>query len=359
MGRSGNSQLHLSVLIPTYNRAEVFSETLRHLSEQVLDPSAYEVVIIDDGSSDHTRQVAEEWAARARFRLRYIYQSNHGPGHAYNRALEAAEAPIVLYTGDDMFLPRQSLKAHLDTHLANPAEEVAVLGSIPVSPNFENSVFLRKFDRTRPSQFAGVKEVPYYKFWTANVSAKREFVMKYGRMPESIGPGGAIAHQDPELGYQLSKGGLRILYCPDAIAYHHQIMTLDEACRNAYKRGLNFGEFRDRIGQPEIAVAYHVCSLATVGDHLRVWFGSRRHLVPPGDRNPVLLLGRYLLRALAFNRATMKWGWLPLAERAERDPVFARVMCSAFYRGIIAYHFNRGCREDKTSSAVRAFEAMR
>src|SRR5260370_18712026 len=107
--------LDLRVLIPTYKRAETFRETLRHLAEQDLDPAAYEVVVIDDGSTDDTRAVVEAWMSRARFRLRYTYQSNHGPGHAYNRALEAAEAPIVLYIGDDMLLPPQSPKGHLST----------------------------------------------------------------------------------------------------------------------------------------------------------------------------------------------------------------------------------------------------
>jgi glycosyltransferase involved in cell wall biosynthesis len=314
------------------------------------------VVIIDDGSSDNTREVVEGWQAKARYRLRYIYQTNHGPAHATNRALEAAEAPIVLYSGDDVFLVPQALKVHLEAHLAHPEEEVSVLGPIALSPMLDQSVFLQKFDRTPPSRFAWSAEVPYYNFWTANVSAKREFVLRHARMPESVGPGGALAHQDTELGYRLSKFGLRILYYPEAVAYHHQIMTLDEASRNAYKRGLNFAEFRDRIGQPEIAVVYHVWNLATVRDHLRIWFGPRRHLVPPGDRNPVLLLGRYLLRSLAFNAVTLPTIWMPLAAQAERNPALARYMRSSFYRGIIAYHFFRGCRESmawtKTPTAL-------
>src|SRR5271154_2736958 len=119
-GGVSSDQLRLSVLIPTYNRAETFRETLRHLAEQDLDPAAYEVVVIDDGSTERNRAVAEEWRLLAPFRLRYTYQTNHGPGHAYNRALEAAEAPVVLYLGDDMLLPRQSLKAHLEMHETHP-----------------------------------------------------------------------------------------------------------------------------------------------------------------------------------------------------------------------------------------------
>src|SRR5260221_5749528 len=116
MAEPTSTQLKISVVVPTYNRAETFRETLRHLAQQELDPTEYEVVVVDDGSSDHTRAVVEDWIARAPCRLRYIYQSNHGPGHAYNRAFEAAEAPIVLLIADDILLSPQCLKEHLEVH---------------------------------------------------------------------------------------------------------------------------------------------------------------------------------------------------------------------------------------------------
>src|SRR5258708_36999099 len=113
-----------------------------------------------------------------------------------------------------MFLPPEALKAHLETHKAHPEKEVGVLGPIAMSPTLDQSVFQRKWDRV-PPRFASMKEVPYYKFWACNVSAKRGFVLRHGRMPETIAPCGALAHQDTELGSNLSHHGLRILACPD------------------------------------------------------------------------------------------------------------------------------------------------
>ncbi len=356
---STNNQLKLSVVVPTYNRAETFRETLRHLAEQELDPAEYEVVVVDDGSSDHTRAVVEEWIARAPCRIRYIYQSNHGPGHAYNRAFEAAEAPVVLLIADDIFMTPQSLKWHVAMHSKHPEEEVAVLGPAEVSPMLDQSVFLRKFDRLRFSDFAGLAEVPYYRFWGSNISAKREFVLRYGGMPEEIGRGGAIAHQDVVLGHRLAQGGLRILYCPEALAFHHHMMTLEQMCQFSFRYGQNFGKLREWVSEPEIAVAYHVWDISTLRDHLRVWFGPRRRLVPPSDRNPALLLGRYLLRGLAFNSLTIWLVWMPAAQLAERHPAIARFMRPPFYRGIIAHHFFRGCREGRTWIGMPAAQPIR
>ncbi len=346
---SADKKLKLSVVMATYNRAETIRETLRHLAEQALNPAEYEVIVVDDGSPDHTGAVVEEWMARAPFRLTYLHHENHGPGYTQNRGLEVAKAPIVLLMADDIFMSPQALKAHLDMHRVHAEQEVAVLGRVEQSPSLiECSVFLSKLDRMRFADFAGSEELPYYRFWACNISVKREFVLRHGPFREQCGPAGPGSHEDPELGYRLSRAGLRILYCPDALGFHHHIMTLDQMCQRARVQGRNFVDFREQVGQPEIAVVYHVCGLSTLRDHLRIWFGPRRHYVPPRDRNPAVLLGRYLLRGLAFNRLTVPLIWRPLAERAERNAALADFMRPAFYRGLIAYHFFRGCREGRT-----------
>src|ERR1700675_4974752 len=136
----------LSVVMPSYNRAETIRETLRHLAEQELDPATYEVIVVVDGSTDNTRAVLDEWVSRAPYRLRCLYQGNHGPGYAQNRGLEVAQAPIVLVMADDIFMAPQALKVHLAMHRAHPEQEVAVLGRVEQSPTLDQSVFLRKWD---------------------------------------------------------------------------------------------------------------------------------------------------------------------------------------------------------------------
>lgn len=340
--------LKLSVVMATYNRAETIRETLRHLADQSLDPSSYEVIVIDDGSPDDTRAVVAEWLERAPFKLTYLHHANHGPGYTQNRGLEVARAPIVLLMADDIFMAHGTLAAHLAMHEAHPEQEVAVLGRVEQSPSLDGSVFLRTWDPFRFSAFAGQAELPYYRFWACNISVKREFVLRYGPFREQRGRAGAASHEDPELGYRLSRGGLRILYGPDALGFHHHVVTFEQACRRAYMQGLNFPDFRELVGQPEISVAYHVLSLATLADHFSTWFGDRARYVGPAERNPFLLMGRYLLRDLAFNAVTIRLFWQPFLSRAERDRSVARFVRAAFYRGVIAYHFFRGCREGRT-----------
>jgi GT2 family glycosyltransferase len=337
--------LKLSVVMATYNRAETIRETLRHLADQSLDPATYEVIVIDDGSPDHTRAVVDEWLDKAPFKLTYLHHANHGPGYTQNRGLEVAQAPVVLLMADDIFMAHDTLAAHLAMHQANPEPHIAALGRVEQSAALDGSVFLRTWDPFRFSAFAGQTELPYYRFWACNISVKRDFVLRFGPFREQRGRAGAASHEDPELGYRLSKAGLRILFCPDALGYHHHVVTFEQACRRAHMQGLNFQDFRDLVGQPEIAVAYHVFSPSTLGDHLRTWFSDRRHLVGPAERNPITLLLRYVLRDLAFNTLTVRLVWRKLLNRAEQDPTIARLVRAPFYHGVIAYHFFRGCRE--------------
>src|SRR5690242_7825470 len=308
--------LRLSVVMATYNRAETIRETLRHLADQSLDPSSYEVIVIDDGSPDDTRAVVAEWLERAPFKLTYLHHANHGPGYTQNRGLEVARAPVVLLMADDIFMAHGTLAAHLAMHEAHPEPEVAVLGRVEQSPSLAGSVFLRTWDPFRFSAFAGQVELPYYRFWACNISVKREFVLRYGPFREQRGRAGAASHEDPELGYRLSHGGLRILYGPDALGFHHHVVTFEQACRRAYMQGLNFPDFRELVGQPEISVAYHVFSLATLGDHIRTWFGDRARYVGPSERNPFRLLMWHLARASVFNSLSVRYLWEPLLSLA-------------------------------------------
>ena len=356
--------LALSVVLATYNRAETIRETLRHLAKQELDPADYEVIVVDDGSPDHTRQVVEEWRARVPFQVTYLHHSNHGAGFTQNRGLEAARAPIVLLMADDIFMLPQALKSHLAMHTAHPEQEVAVLGRVdeshlamhtahPVlgrvdeSRRLDDSVFLRHWDKFKMRTLAGSRELPYYMFWVNNISAKREFMLRHGPFLEQRGRAGPAAHHDIVLGYRLSRFGLRILFSEEARGLHCHPTTFEAACRRRYMEGLNFGELHHHAPMPEIPVVYHVLSWWTLADHVRALFGPRRRLLPAKDRNPAALLLRHMARALVFNLLTVRLFWEPMVRAAEEKPVIARLMHRQIYRFLLYHHFLRGCRDGR------------
>jgi glycosyltransferase involved in cell wall biosynthesis len=95
----------VSVVIATYNRARFLPETIESILQQKFED--YELIVVDDGSSDDTRKVLECYGSR----IRYFYQDNGGPSAARNFAIEQARAPwIAIQDSDDLSTPN-----HLET----------------------------------------------------------------------------------------------------------------------------------------------------------------------------------------------------------------------------------------------------
>src|SRR5579864_9483261 len=89
----------ISVVIPSLNRAPLLRASLESLSRQTLGPERYEIIVVDDGSTDETANVCRQFAARAP--LRYFYIKNSGISAAKNLGIFAASAPILLFFDDD------------------------------------------------------------------------------------------------------------------------------------------------------------------------------------------------------------------------------------------------------------------
>ena len=115
----------VSIITPTYNRARFIGEAVESVLDQTM--SDWELVIVDDGSTDDTRQVLERYLADSR--IHYYYQKNKGQSAARNLALENARAEFIGFLdSDDIWyedkLERQLLafEAHPDTHIVHGDE---------------------------------------------------------------------------------------------------------------------------------------------------------------------------------------------------------------------------------------------
>ena len=107
-----------SIIVCTYNRAESLKDTLAALAKlDVLPTREWEVVIVDNNSRDHTRQVVEEMQ-RTWPRLRYVFEPEQGLSHARNRGIAESNGEITLFTDDDV-LPEPDW---LETTLAGMTE---------------------------------------------------------------------------------------------------------------------------------------------------------------------------------------------------------------------------------------------
>ncbi len=346
-----NSQLKISVVMATYNRANILHKTISHLVNQKLDAALYEVIIVDDASTDNTRQVVEEELQGVPFHMKYLHHPNNkGPGYTQNRGIREARANIVLLMADDVFLTDDVLKAHLDTHTQNPEDEAACLGRVLQSPDLNQSVFLKNWAPFRFSDLSNCKDLPYYMFWACNISFKREFILKYGMFRDNMGVRFGLqgaAHEDAELGYRLYQHNLKIYYNQDALAYHCHIETLKGTIRRSYERGLCWRGFYELVQQPELCIRYRNYNLITLFKNIYALKGPRQKYLLGQDRSIAMLIFRYLIRIIIFNKLTIPCIWLPILNYAEHNTILAECMHDKYYRGVILYYFLKGCREEK------------
>jgi glycosyltransferase involved in cell wall biosynthesis len=236
--RNPDPSVHcLGIVIPTYNRVDALITCLGHLERQTM--SDFEVIVVDDGSTDATARTVAQFQLQTSLRLRYVHQPNSGPARARNLGISLLRAPICLMIGDDIFASPDLVATHLLLHQRRPELHVAGLGLTLWSETGQKvSKFMRWLD-TGGLQFAygdllnGIH--PDWKhFYTSNLSAKTELLKRYPfntTFPHA-------AAEDMELGYRLqSQHGLELVFMPSAVAYHLHPTSFRAACRRMLKVG--------------------------------------------------------------------------------------------------------------------------
>jgi len=102
----------LSIVVCTYNRADMLATVLENLAGQTLSPDEFEILIVDNNSTDDTARIAQEFCAKYPH-FRYCLEKKIGLSHARNRGLAEAKGIYVGYTDDDCRIPADWLeKAH-------------------------------------------------------------------------------------------------------------------------------------------------------------------------------------------------------------------------------------------------------
>jgi glycosyltransferase involved in cell wall biosynthesis len=253
--------IKLSVVIPTYNRAQTLHQALALLAPQAesLSDSA-EIIVIDDGSNDDTALVVANSAAGYPVPLLYEYQVNRGPASARNKGVEIARGEKILFLGDDIYAQPGLLQGHLHAyeHL-QPDTNLAVLGYVTWNPDLSISPFMQWWGRQRlrypPSLEPGFVET--WRFYTCNVSLHRNFMLSVGGFDEAFRE---AAYEDTEFAFRLSKHGLRLYFFPQALGYHHHLTDLSEVCQQMESAGKSFDLFYSKTHYPGMPWSWRLIS---------------------------------------------------------------------------------------------------
>ncbi|MBL7147196.1 MAG: glycosyltransferase family 2 protein [Nanoarchaeota archaeon] len=215
----------VTVVIPTYNRRELIRKTLLSLEKQTYPKDKFEVIVVDDGSTDDTEKIISKLKKGLKLDLSYFKQNNKGPASARNVGIKHARKEYIYFVDDDIELSPICLEERMKTHAK---EDIAVLGYTVWSDKIKVTEFMNFI---APNGFlfnyANIKDpndCGYGCFWTNNISLHRHW-LKEDIFDETFYPEkGKPIMEDAELAYRLSKKGLRIMLNKKALSYHYHIL---------------------------------------------------------------------------------------------------------------------------------------
>jgi glycosyltransferase involved in cell wall biosynthesis len=235
--------LTCSVIVPTYNRAKLLKYTLDSLTHQSVADNQFEVLVVDDGSSDSTADVVDSY--RNRLNIRYFFQEDQGfrVAAARNIGISNASGDICIFIDSGVLLHSTCIQAHISSHtaLASPA---AVCGYVYCfsqhdtdSARISGIVSLDNPDITikalrQSGLWPDIREefyakntddfnhlpAPWFMYWTCNASARTEQVQAVGMFDEAFRCWGG---EDIDLGYRLHRDGAHFLVNREASALHY------------------------------------------------------------------------------------------------------------------------------------------
>jgi len=303
--------MDITVILCTYNRCTDLAGALESLAvSQVPSSVTWEVVVVDNNSTDQTRNAVEDFGLRYPQRFRYLFEPRPGKSHALNTGIENAAGEILVFVDDDVKVESTWLQNLTAALLCNSEWAGAGGRTLPtqkfrppawIPKDFEKDwggIVFAQFDLG--DNAVELKRAPY----GANMAFRKSVFEKHGGFRVDLGPapGSQIRNEDTELGNRLLVAGERLRYEPSAVVYHPlpegrvtQEYFLSWWFDYGRARVREFGVWPDVYGVPR--------------DHLR--------LVRSTIRMPVLAL-RWLFAIDSTKRFLCKcWVWKEAGQMAE------------------------------------------
>jgi len=199
--------MQATIQLCTYNRAHLLGRVLEACFEQTASDGAYEVVLVNDGSTDETPGVIERARALATCAFTVINQENSGLARGRNAGIAASSGERIIFIDDDV-LPTPALVAeHLATHAQHRRD--VIRGAVINTESFDDL----------PPPIYSIRHYSGNFFWTSNVSVPLATIREIGGFNENFSEYG---WEDIDVGLRLRALGLKSILNKKAIAFHYK-----------------------------------------------------------------------------------------------------------------------------------------
>lgn len=238
----------ISVVIPTFRRKEKLRKTLDSVLNQTLKD--YEVIVVEDGSNDGTKELLEEYQKKYS-NIHYYYQENAGPAKARNLGIGNSKGDTIAFTDDDCVVPNNWLERIQDGYKKHP-EVVGVGGFLEASDQELSSNVYARYERfaslrayhNKDKEVVGGFECPAG--GTNNLSYQKKVIEEVGGFDVSFP---VAAGEDADIKKRITDKGHKILYVPLKVE-HHQDYYFNGFMKQSFNRGLGSFYFQKKWSNP-------------------------------------------------------------------------------------------------------------
>lgn len=218
--------MRVTVILCTYNRSESLRKALESVAASSLPSSVeWDVLIVDNNSADHTRDVALAFCRQHPDRFRYIFEPRQGKSFALNTGIRQSHGDILAFLDDDVTVEPTWLKnltqALDSSEWSGSGGRIVLEWPVSVPPWLSTEGPYARHGFPGFDQGSEAKQLSGPPFGT-NMAFRREMFEKYGGFRTDLGPnpGSQIRAEDTEFGRRLIRAGERLRYEPDAVVYH-------------------------------------------------------------------------------------------------------------------------------------------
>lgn len=241
------SEVAVSVIVPTHNRAQYLDDCLRSLADQESE-QAFEVIVVDNASTDATAEVIRAWC-ESDARFRGAHERRVGLSAAKNAGVELASGDLLLFADDDVVVSRGWIHAYR-RFFAESDHELLLAGGalIPAPHDFGD------WPRWLPPgaapdlgelNYASERALGSFEWvWGGNMAVPAALFRSFGGWDESVGRRGEDrgTFEDVEFQERVRREGATVWFCPAAMAQHRidrRTVTPRRVLKTAFARGRN------------------------------------------------------------------------------------------------------------------------
>jgi GT2 family glycosyltransferase len=316
----------VSVVIPCHNMAPQLRLTLDSLAEQDYPADRFEVIVVDQASTDGSRDIVQ--AQKRPYPLRLITQDGkYGPSLGRNAGAETAKDSLLLFLDADQLAHPEMLAAHVAFH-SKVADALACGRVLPYEPAYP-SFIERAAGPEGNSRGEIERELPFHDVWSNHLSMPSHVFRQVGPFSPEL-----YAYEDVEFAYRAYQLGYKGYLCPQAVSYHNHPRSLEERLATARK-------YKSVV--PRLVTNYP--ELGDLLPQLKIWSKIDLHQ----DGLPKLY-GKLRMRLLALSPVRVTF--LALLKQLDRHQCWPRVTKALFWRLLQAEEY-LGFRDGQRALEVK------